>query len=110
MSRRTTLIVFLSLALIAAPAFAGKGRNTPTAGSCKVAGNVVQASGLPTDQLVNFMVTTADGTTGWVLGFTPDGTWSVNVATPTEPTTYQFVSKTWGPDGSKYTVFASCTA
>ena len=73
-------------------------------------GGVVQANGLPTDQVINFMVTTSSGTTGWVLGFTPDGTWSVNVAAPASSTTYQFVSRTSGPNGSKYTVFASCSA
>jgi hypothetical protein len=112
MPRRAVIaLVILSFALAAAPALAGRGGNTSTpAASCAASGNVVHAQGLPTDQAINFMVTTATGTTGWVLGFTPDGTWSVTVAAPTGPTTYQFVSKTWGPNGSKYTVFASCSA
>ena len=110
MSRRvTTLVVLLSLALFAAPALAGKGGKNGLTASCSVAGNTVQSTSLPTDQVINFMTTTATGTTGWVLGFTSDGTWSVNVPSPTGPTTYQFVSKTWGPDGSKWTVFASCS-
>ncbi|MDQ1457025.1 MAG: hypothetical protein QOH28_2645 [Actinomycetota bacterium] len=25
------------------------------------------------------------------------------------PTTYQFVSRTWGPYGTRYTVFAACS-
>ena len=54
------------------------------------------------------MVTDSSGTYGWVLGFTPDGTWTVSVPAATSPTTYQFVSRTWGPNGSKYTVFTSC--
>jgi hypothetical protein len=70
----------------------------------------VQATGLPTDQVINFMVTDSSGTNGWVLGYTPDGTWSVNVAMPTGQTTYEFVSRTYGPNGSKYTVFADCSA
>jgi hypothetical protein len=85
----------------------------PTAGctvSSTAMGGVVQASGLPTGEVINFMVTTGSATTGSVLGFTPDGTWSVNVAAPTGPTTYQFVSRTSGPNGSKYSVFASCSA
>ncbi len=112
MSRRTTILVFLSLVLTAAPALAAKGGNhnaSATAG-CGFAGNVVQAAGLPTDQVINFMVTDSSGTSGWVLGFTPDGTWSVNVAAPSESTTYEFVSRTFGPNGSKYAVFTSCSS
>jgi len=108
----TLFILSFTLAAAASPALAGKGnggKSSPTPASCAASGNVVQAKGLPTDQVINFMVTTASGTTGWVLGFTPDGTWSVNVPT-TSGTTYQFVSKTWGTGGSKYDVFASCTA
>ena len=105
------------VALLALPvtAFAGgkHGQNASTAGctsSSTSLGGVVQATGLPTDQVINFMVTDASGTSGWVLGFTPDGTWSVNVAAPNGPTTYQFVSRTSGPNGSKYAVFAGCSA
>jgi hypothetical protein len=112
MPRRAAIVlVLVSFAVAAAPALAGRGGGkTPASASCVASGTVVHAQGLPTDQVINFLVTDAKGTTGWVLGFTPDGTWSVDVASPTGPTTYQFVSKTWGPDGSKYTVFASCTA
>ena len=46
---------------------------------------------------------------GWVLGFTDDGTWTVYVPARAGATTYEFVSRTWGPDGSKYDVFASCS-
>jgi hypothetical protein len=89
---------------------AGKhGPNAAPAAGCTVSGTTVGATGLPTDQVINFMVTTSSGTTGWVLGFTPDGTWSVSVPAQTGPTTYEFASRTYGPDGSKYNVFASCS-
>jgi hypothetical protein len=117
MTLRKLGIAAAIVAVIATPvtAFAGgkhgsNGANgTAAAASCTVSGGVVQASGLPTDQVINFMVTTSSGTTGWVLGFTPDGTWSVNVVVASGPTTYEFVSRTFGPDGSKYNVFASCS-
>ncbi len=113
MSRRKTiaLLAILSLALAAAPAFAAKGGNKASSDPpCSVAGNIVQASGLPTGQLINFMMSDASGSTGWVLGFTSDGTWKVDVPAPNGPTTYQFASQTWGNDGSHYTVFSSCSA
>jgi hypothetical protein len=81
-----------------------------TAGSCTVDGGIVSASGLPTDQVVNFMVTDASGTSGWVLGTTWEGTWVVTVPNRDGWTEYEFASKTWGKDGSKYRVFASCSA
>jgi hypothetical protein len=77
--------------------------------SSTAGGNVVQAGGLPTDQVINFMITDASGTWGFVLGYTPDGDWSVNAPAPNGPTTYEFVSRTYGPNGSKYDVFASCS-
>jgi hypothetical protein len=113
MSRRKTiaLVAIMSLAL-AAPAFAGKGGggNKGSDPPCTASGNVVQATGLPTDEVINFMMSDASGSTGWVLGYTPDGTWNVNVPAPNGPTTYQFVSRTWGNAGSHYTVFSSCSA
>ena len=109
MIRRVTLGAMLCLALAAPTAEAG-GRKPVSDPPCTVSGNVVSATGLPTDQVINFMVTDASGTKGWVLGFTDDGTWSVNVPAQNGPTTYEFVSKTWGPNGSKYTVFSSCSA
>jgi hypothetical protein len=69
----------------------------------------VTGTGLPTDQALNFMVTDASGSWGWVLGFTDDGTWSVAVSAPNGAATYEFVSRTWGQNGSKYTVFAGCS-
>jgi hypothetical protein len=107
-----------ALAFAVAPALAGKGGNgnghggnsAPAPASCSVSGGVVSATGLPTDQLINFMVNDASGTWGWVLGFTDDGTWNVNVPAPNGATTYGFASRTWGPNGSKYDVFASCPA
>jgi hypothetical protein len=104
------LLVVLALPLTA---FAGgkHGPNAPTAGctvSATTSGARVSATGLPTDQVINFMVTTSVGTTGWVLGYTPDGTWNVDVEAPSGSTTYSFVSRVWGP--GKYDTFASCSA
>ena len=97
--------------LLAVPAVAlaasHHGNNSATAG-CSVSGGAVSASGLPTDQVINFFVTDSTGTTGWVLGFTPDGTWSVNVPPANGPTTYEFTSRTFGQ--GKYTTFSSCSA
>lgn len=106
MIRRTTLVGLLCLA-VAAPA-AQAARKPASDPPCTVAGNVVSATGLPTGQVINFLVTDASGTRGWVLGFTADGTWSVAVPAQNGPTTYQFVSRTWGPNGSKYVVYSSC--
>jgi hypothetical protein len=78
--------------------------------SCTVSGTVVNGVCLPTGQVINFMVTDSSGTTGSVLGDTTDGAWSVSVPAAIVPTMYQFVSRTWGPNGTKYTVFASCTS
>jgi hypothetical protein len=104
------LLIVASFTL-AAPAFAGKGgKPAADVAGCTVSGNLVTATGLPTDQVVNFMSSNASGTSGWVLGYSSDGTWSVNVPTPAGATTYEFVSTTWGPSGSKYSVFASCSA
>ena len=105
-------LVLVLVAVSAAPALAGKGGNgshaSTAAASCVVADGVVRASGLPTDEVVNFMLTSSSGTTGWVLGYTWDGTFSVRVPATSTPTTYAFVSRTWGPGGSRYTVFAAC--
>lgn len=110
-SKLVTLLVVLSLTF-AAPAFAGKGGGKPasTIAGCSVSGNVVSATALPTGQLINFMVSDASGTSGWVLGYTTDGSWSVDVPARSGPTTYEFASTTWGPNGSKYNVFSSCSA
>jgi hypothetical protein len=125
--RHITLIIAVLALAIAAPAIAGKGNGngggngggnnghggggnvTGPTGSCTVSGTVVTATGLPTDRLVNFIVNDASGTWGWVMGYPVDGNLSVNVPAPNGPTTYEFASETWGPDGSKYTVFASCS-
>lgn len=114
-SRRTLYVLVVACFALAAasPAVAGKGGGkgaNASAALCSVADNTVHADGLPTDQVVNFMVTDSSGTSGWVLGFTDDGSWSVPVASPNGPTTYEFVSRTWGPGGSHYTTFASCSA
>ena len=116
--RHITLIaLFLTLALAVTPALAEKGGNgngnspgNRETGSCSVSDSVVTATGLPTNEVINFLVSDATGTGGWVLGFTGDGTWSEAVAPPNGATVYSFVSRTWGPDGSKYTVYASCSS
>jgi len=113
------LLSLLVVGLVSGTAFAAKGGGgkgngngnvTVPSGGCVVDGTVVVGTGLPTDQVLNFFVTDASGTHGWVLGFTDTGTWSVSVGPRTGPTTYEFASKTWGPDGSHYDVFASCSA
>jgi|RifCSP13_1_1023834.scaffolds.fasta_scaffold200395_1 hypothetical protein len=114
-------IVALSLAVSGTPAgansvFAAKGGNghgggnLTTSAGCIIDTRTVTASGLPTDEVINFFVSDANGKTGWVLGFTDDGTWAEPVPVRTGPTTYEFASRTWGPMGSHYTVFASCYA
>ena len=114
MSRRAifTLVILGFTLAAASTALAGRGsggKTSPVPASCTASGGLVQAKGLPTDQVINFMVTTASNSTGWVLGFTPDGTWSVYTPTASG-STFQFVSKTSGPGGSRYDVFASCSA
>jgi hypothetical protein len=112
----TTLAIAVALVFSVTPAIAGKGGNNNAGGpgardaaSCSVDGLVVTGVDLPTDELVNFMVTDDGGTWGWVLGYTSDGSWRVSVAAPTGATTYEFVSRTRGPSGSKYDVFARCS-
>jgi hypothetical protein len=121
--RHITLIVAVVALAFAAPAFSEKGGNgngngngsgggnvTPPSGSCTVEGNVVTGTGLPNWELMNFMVTDSSGTWGWVLGQTDNGAWSVTVPARSGATTYEFASRTWGPSGSKYEVYASCSA
>ena len=114
-SAEAALITLLMFGLIAGTTLAAKGGNgggnphRPVA-TCSIAGDLVSTTGLPTDEVVNFMVTDSNGTWGWVLGVAgPSGAWD-NVAVPdrTGPTTYEFVSRTWGPGGTKYSVFSSC--
>lgn len=123
--RHITLIVAVVALAFAAPAFSGKGGNgggngggggngngnvTTSSGSCTFDGGVVTGTGLPTWTLLNFMITDGSGTTGWVLGQSDSGTWSVAVPDGNGPATYEFASRTWGADGSKYDVFASCSS
>ena len=113
--RHITLVTIVVLALAAAPAFAGKGgngngNNREATGSCTVDGNVVHGANLPNWELMNFMVTDSSGTSGWVIGFTDDGTRSIEVPDRNGSTTYEFAGVTYGKDGSKYDVFASCSA
>jgi hypothetical protein len=101
----------LVFALVPAALAAKGGHHAPASSApCTVTGNVVYGSGLPTDQVINFKVTDASGTWGFVLGYTHDGNWSVNVPAPNGSTTYEFVSRTYGPNGSKYNVFQSCSS
>ena len=104
-------VVALAVSLsVASVASAGtRTRSAAGTGSCTVSGNVVEATGLPTDVVLNFMVSDAGGTDGWALGITWDGTWSMTVPDRTGPTTYEFASTTFGKNGSKYWVYASCS-
>jgi hypothetical protein len=81
-----------------------------SAANCRVSGSTVEATNLPTGALVNFFVSDASGKTGWVLGYTPDGTWSVDVPVRAGLTKYEFASTTFGRHGDKYWVYASCSA
>jgi hypothetical protein len=115
MNKKIALIVLsIGVLVFAAPsALADKGGgkgNVQASSSCSAAGGTVQATGLPTDQVINFMITDSRGTTGWVLGYTWDGTFTVSVPAANGPTTYEFASRTWGSNGSKYATFASCSA
>ena len=110
MFRRHNVIVLALLVMTTAatPALAAKGgshANSSASASCSVAGGLVTANGLPTDEVINFLVTDSSGTWGWVLGYTSDGTWAV---TAPAGAGYQFVSRASGPGGSRYTVFAQC--
>ena len=109
-----SLIVLLAFGLIAGTTFAAKGGNggnpNRVAAACQIDGNVVSTTGLPTYEVINFMVTDSSGTTGWVLGITWEGWWTLTVPERSGPTTYEFVSRTYGNDGSKYTVYSSCSA
>jgi hypothetical protein len=109
--RRHFLLVIVAIAVlgISIPVAEARPRSAASAATCAVSGSVVAASGLPTDQVINFMVNDNAGTWGWVLGFTDDGAWSVAVPATNGTTTYQFVSRTWGPNGTHYTVFAACS-
>jgi len=109
MFRRLTIGAAISAALLVTgtPALA-KGHNASATAACSVSASRVDAVGLPTDQVINFMMTDNSGTSSWVLGTSSDGTASVAVPAQNGPTTYQFISRVSGPDGSRYTVFASC--
>jgi hypothetical protein len=87
----------------------GQGKNDPVSAGCSFSNNVVTATGLPVWTVINFLITDSSGSNGWVLGMTDDGTWAQNVSAPNGPTTYQFISSTWGPNGSKYSVYATCS-
>jgi hypothetical protein len=102
--------VLVSLSVASVASAGTRSRTAVGTASCTVSGNVVEATGLPTDAVLNFMVSDADGTYGWGLGYTWDGTWSVTVPDRTGPTTYQFASTTFGKNGSKYWVYTSCSA
>jgi hypothetical protein len=114
MGRKTIALLFavalcLAVVLPVASARSRPHGNAGLAASCTVNGNVVTATGLPVDVLLNFIVDDANGGWGQVLGFS-DGTWSVNVPDRSGPTTYKFTSVTWGNNGSKYYVYAKCSA
>jgi hypothetical protein len=115
MGRKTIALLFavaLSLAVVLPLASARPrphGTGAASTAGCTVDGNVVHATGLPVDVLLNLVVDDANGGWSQALGFS-DGTWSVNVPDRSGPTTYKFTSVTWGNNGSKYYVYAQCSA
>ena len=114
MGRKTIALLCaaaVSLAVALPLAYAGNRTHAAAgAGGCTVSGNTVEGWGLPTDAVVNFIVTDAGGKHGWPLGITWDGTWTVTVPDRTGATKYEFASTTFGKNGSKYWVYASCSA
>ena len=104
------MVVFIPALLFAMAITAFAAQPSRSASSCTVDDRVVTATGLPRDQVVNFMVTDGSGTDGWVLGTTWEGTWAVSVPARDGWTTYEFASKSWGKNGAKYRVYASCSA
>ena len=56
------------------------------------------------------MVIDESGKRGWVLGFTDSGTWAEVVSERVGTTRYEFVSRTYGREGTKYRVFSRCSA
>lgn len=103
--RKLVAAIAFVVASLAAPAGAGINNSA----TCTASGTTVTATGLPTNQVINFLLNDDAGTTGWVLGYTADGTWVVAVPAPGDvPVSYQFVSRTRGPDGKNYTTFATC--
>jgi hypothetical protein len=103
-----TAIVLAPVVLSLGTVGAAPRKNQLVANGCSVSGNTVSAVGLPTDQVLNFMITDSAGTTGWVLGFTDNGAWTVTVPSRSERTTYEFTSRTYGANGTKYVTFARC--
>jgi hypothetical protein len=113
MFRRTALLALVAglALLLPMPAQAAKKpphSNITAAATCSVDGNTVSVTGLPLDVVTNFFITDSTGKTGWVLGVS-GGWWNVEVPAANGPTTYEFASRTWGNDGSQYTVYASCS-
>jgi hypothetical protein len=85
------------------------GKGAEYAGACTVSGNMVRATGLPTDAVVNFMLESTDYEWSFALGFT-DGTAWVEVPERTSYTSYKFTSETFGKGGKRYWTYASCWA
>jgi len=115
MGRKTIALLFaVALSLtVALPLASARprphGTGAASTARCTVDGNVVSATGLPVNVLLNLVVDDANGGWSQALGFS-DGTWSVNVPDRSGPTTYKFTSVTWGNNGSKYDVYAQCSA
>jgi hypothetical protein len=109
-ARLATAAVIVTVAGIAPTAALAAKPAATNGATCSYSNGYVHGSGLPTDQVVNFTKSDASGSSAWAVGYTSDGTADVYVGTPNGAATYQYISKTWGANGSKYTVFASCTA
>jgi hypothetical protein len=114
MGRKTIALLCAAavcLAVALPVAYAGsRSRTAAGTGGCTVSGDTVYGSGLPTDAVLNFFLTDADGKKGWALGYSEDGTWSVTVPDRTSATTYEFASTTFGKNGNKYWVYGGCSA
>ena len=105
-STEAALITLLLFGLIAGTTLAAR----PSAGgSCAVDGTTVHGWNLPNWELMNFMVTDTSGTSGWVIGMTDSGERWVTVPVAGGPTRYEFSGRTYGRNGLKYEVYASCT-
>ena len=107
----TLLMVALlpSLLLVATRVDARRPAGSATA-QCSVSGDRVVATGLPNETLINLVVTDADGSWSWVLGSTDDGTWAVSVPARSGQTRYEFASRTFGREGTKYWTYTTCWA
>ncbi len=120
--RRIILTALIGLALTPAAAMAGP--YPGEVGTCTFdpATNVIHATGLPyilehpvygNDlAVINFRREDSAGSVldEYVLGYAPSGEMDVAVSAPVGVEGYEFISQTWGNDGSQYSTYARCTS